>query len=231
MGVLHTSSYGAIIAYVFTLISFQIFKLRWYQRALSLVGVATVLTLTFSNITFDPFDSSKKVTQVSESILIQTNNLSGSTDKGRPLITPRNDMISSASDRISIAKNSLNALASKGFWGFMFGSGSSAAETVLKLPSSDSTSSFVPHNAFISFIKSYGVVPLSLLLAIIVTSLLRARRNQNLRAMIPFFPVWIASLFIDLQFTYLFIIFMISLSNFWVIAPSESRFIHERKDL
>jgi hypothetical protein len=232
IGVLHTSSYGAIIAYVVTLISFQIFRLRLFQRILSLVGVASILALSFSNVTLDPFDSSKKSTKVSESIVTQTNNLSASTDKGRPLLTPRNDMLSSSvSDRVFIAEESLDGVFSQGFWNFILGGGSLVAETDLVLPSSGSESRFVPHNAFISFTKSYGILSLTLLLAIIAKSLYRARKNQNLSVVIPFLPVWTSSLFIDLQWTYLFMIFMMSLSSFWIIVGSESRLAPKSKDL
>jgi hypothetical protein len=213
IGVLHTSSYGAILAYVVTFLTFQMFGILRYQRILSLVGVITILTLSFSSITFDPFNNKEKVTKVSESILIQTNNLSSSSDSGRPLVMPRSDnILSSISDRKLIAEMSIKLIYSNGLSSFLFGNGTLMADTDVVLPSSGSSSKFVPHNAFISFTNAYGFISLACFLTIIAQNLLKAWRYRKLGNIVPFLPVWLSTFFIDLQWTFLFMILLLSLA-------------------
>jgi hypothetical protein len=232
IGVLHASSYGAILAYVATFLSFQIFRLVRYQRFLSLAGVIVIFTLSFSNFTFDPFNNIEKVTKVSESIVVQTNNLSRSTDSGRALINPRSDSIwSSISDRESIGEMSIKSLYLGGFQNILFGTGTFNADTDLVLPSSGSTAKFVPHNAFISFTMSYGVISLACFLAIIARRFLKGWRSRRLQNMVPFLPVWLSSLFIDLQWTFLFMTLLVALASLRTVENLQSPSFQESKGL
>jgi hypothetical protein len=140
--------------------------------------------------------------------------MSSSTDSGRPLIMPRGDtVVSSISDRKLIAELSIKSIYSNGLLNFLFGSGTLVTETDLVLPSSGSASKFVPHNAFISFTQAYGFVSLACFLAIIARSLLKSWRTQKMNNMVPFLPVWVSSLFIDLQWTFIFMTLLISLAS------------------
>lgn len=232
IGVLHTSSYGALVAYVSTLLMFQMFQLGRYKRLLSLASVLGILALSFSNITFDPLKNTEKVTAVSESIVTQTNNLSSITDSGRPLITPRSDTISSSiTDRQLIAEKSMKSIYSQSTLGLLFGAGSLKAETNLVLPSTGSAAKFVPHNAFISFTKSYGVVSIVCFLTIIIKSLVKSRRDRRFWNIVPFTPVWLSSFFMDLQWSYLFMLFLVSLASLRNMDSWQPHFFRRSKVL